>query len=482
MSNEIGITVKKEEDMPEWYSQVVLKSEMADYSAVKGCAIIRPWGYSVWQSIQDYFNEKIFAMGVENAYFPLFIPESFFSKEANHVEGFAPEVAWIDQKTDSEERLAVRPTSETIMYDSYAKWIRSHRDLPLRINQWCNVVRWEVSDVKMFLRSREFLWQEGHCVYATESEADKEAKQIAYEYKNVSEELLAVPVILGLKSKRETFAGAVHSYTIEAFMPDGKALQSGTSHLLGQNFAKAFGIEFQGEDDKKHTPWQTSWGISTRLLGSMVMTHSDDKGLVLPPRVAPLQVVIIPLTFKKNPEGSKAAQDAAESLATQLKEADIKVKVDSRDDQSPGFKYSHWELKGVPIRIEIGPRDVENKQGVAVKRNTGEKVNVALANAPQQIPKLLETIQSELFSAAKKRLDAQMVTVNTYDELKQAIANRKLAIAHHCGEEESEDTIKAELQATTRCRPDGQDTPDEGAVCVHTGKPAKYKVIFSKNY
>ncbi|MCA9478391.1 MAG: proline--tRNA ligase [Nanoarchaeota archaeon] len=481
--NEIGITVKKEDDMPEWYSQVVLKSGMADYSAVKGCAVIRPLGYAIWQNIMDFFNERISLMGVENAYFPMFIPESFFHREAQHVDGFAPEVAWVEQKSDTNERIAVRPTSEAIMYDSYAKWIRSHRDLPLRINQWCNIVRWEVSDVKIFLRSREFLWQEGHCVYATEEECQKEVLDILEEYRRLVEELLAIPVIKGEKSEHERFPGAKRTYTIESFMPDGKALQAGTSHNLGQGFAKAFNITFQGTDEKDHHPWQSSWGFSTRLLGAMVMQHSDDKGLVLPPRVAPTQAVIIPITIKKKPELSEQVLTKAKELEKQLKDAGVRVKLDDREEYSPGFKYSDWELKGVPIRIEVGPRDIENNQCILAKRNDGEKSTVNLDSLSEKVKETLEQIHQELFDKAKKQIDEKTVQVKTYDELKKAMEERKIAIAHHCGDPESEDVIKAELGGvTTRCRPMGEDQADEGAVCVHTGKPAKYKVIFSKNY
>lgn len=481
--NEIGITVKKEENMPEWYSQVVVKSELADYSPVKGCAVIRPYGYAIWENIQEFFNEKIQAMGIRNAYFPLFIPESFIMKEAEHVEGFAPELAWIERKHDQDERVAIRPTSETIMYDSYSRWIRSHRDLPLRINQWCNVVRWEASDVKIFLRSREFLWQEGHCAYANKEMCERETKQIIQEYKKVSEDLLAVPGIIGLKSKHETFAGAEYTYTIESFMPDGKALQAGTSHYLGQGFAKAFNITYMGEDKESHHVYQNSWGFSTRMLGSMVMLHSDNKGLVLPPKAAPIQVVIVPITNKKKPEVSEQVLTRTREVSQQLKDKGIRVELDEREGYSPGFKYSDWELKGVPLRIELGPRDLENNQCIVVKRNTAEKITMSLEELQTRVPLLLEQIHEELLSKGREHIDNNLVEVSSYEELKEAIAQRKIAIAHHCGEGESEEQIKADLGGvTTRCRPLGEDKPDEGAVCVHTGKPAKYKILFSKNY
>ena len=481
--NTKGLTVKKQEDMPEWYSQVVLKSELADYSAVKGCAVIRPLGYALWQGIMDYFNARLKKLGIQNAYFPVFIPESFFSRESNHVEGFAPEVAWVERKNQEEERLAVRPTSETVMYDSYAKWIRSHRDLPLLINQWCNVVRWEVKDVKLFLRSREFLWQEGHCVFATQKEVEAHALEMIHEYKRLSEELLAVPVYIGLKSQKETFAGALYSYTIESFMPDGKALQCGTSHNLGQGFAKAFDIKFRGEDEKEHHPWQSSWGFSTRLLGGLIMTHGDDKGLVLPPRLAPTKAVIVPITVKNKPELSAQVMVEGKQLADRLMTAGFSAIFDDREEYSPGFKYNEWELKGVPLRIELGPRDLENKSCVLVKRNTGEKLTVALEDVQCEVGKQLEAMHKELFDKAKADVESRIVKTTDYDALKQLLDARKIVFAHHCGEEECEDNIKADTTGgTTRCRPYGDDAPEKDAKCVRCGKPAQYRIFFSRNY
>lgn len=478
-----GLTVKKADDMPEWYTQVTLKSELADFSAVKGCAVIRPLGYALWQGIQDYFNARLKRLGVQNAYFPMFIPEPFFSREADHVEGFAPEVAWVERKSDTEERLAIRPTSETVMYDSYSRWIRSHRDLPLLINQWCNIVRWEVQDVKLFLRSREFLWQEGHCVFASEQECDDHAFEMINEYARLSEELLAVPVLKGLKSRKETFAGAKYTYTIESFMPDGKALQCGTTHNLGQGFAKAFNIQYRGEDEKEHYPWQSSWGFSTRLLGSLIMTHGDDKGLVLPPRIAPTKAVIVPILLSKKPELSEQVLAAAKKLQADFQKADISVHLDDRNEYSPGFKYNEWELKGVPLRIELGPRDLENNSCMVVKRNTGEKISVPLTEVTKKVPVLLEDMHKELFDAALAKLESSKVLANNYDELKKLLDERKLILAHHCGREECEDTIKADTQGgTTRCRLHGQDAPDKDAVCVCCKEPAKYKIFFSRNY
>lgn len=478
-----GLTVKKLDDMPEWYTQVTLKSELADFSAVKGCAVIRPLGYALWQGIQDYFNARLKLLGIQNAYFPMFIPESFFSREASHVEGFAPEVAWVERKNDNEERLAIRPTSETVMYDSYSRWIRSHRDLPLLINQWCNIVRWEVQDVKLFLRSREFLWQEGHCVFASEKECDEHALEMINEYARLSEELLAVPVLKGLKSKKETFAGAKYTYTIEAFMPDGKALQCGTSHNLGQGFAKAFNIKYRGEDEKEHYPWQSSWGFSTRLLGGLIMTHGDDKGLVLPPRIAPTKAVIIPILLSKKPELSKQVVEAAEKLKAELQDAGISVLLDARQEYSPGFKYNEWELKGVPLRIEIGPRDLEQSACMIAKRNTGEKISLPLADVTKKIPILLEEMHKEMFDAAFAKVEAAKVSAKSYDELKSYLDQRRLVLAHHCGKESCEETIKADTQGgTSRCRLHNEDAPDKKTVCVCCGEPAAYKIFFSRNY
>ncbi|MBW2982908.1 proline--tRNA ligase [Candidatus Woesearchaeota archaeon] len=481
--NTKGLTVKKHEDMPEWYTQVILKSELADYSAVRGCAVIRPLGYALWQGVMDYFNDRLKTLGVKNAYFPLFIPESFFKKESDHVEGFAPEVAWVERKDDQEEKLAIRPTSETVMYDSYSRWIRSHRDLPLLINQWCNVVRWEVKDVKLFLRSREFLWQEGHCAFATEQECDEHVRQMIEEYRLLSEDLLAVPAVIGLKSASETFAGAKYTYTIESFMPDGKALQCGTSHNLGQGFAKSFGITYRGTDEEEHHPWQSSWGFSTRLLGGLIMTHGDDKGLVLPPRIAPTKAVIIPITKSSRPEATEQVLQKARQLYDDLKEAGIAAELDDRDEYSPGFKYNEHELRGTPIRIEIGPRDVEQDACMLVTRHDGNKQQVKLADVANTIPEILEKMQRQLLDTARKKVDEMKAATDDYEAFKQLIKARKFVTTHHCGEEECEDHIKADTEGgTTRCRPMDDDQPEKGATCVRCGKPAKYRIIFGKNY
>lgn len=365
-----GLTEKKEGNFSEWYNQVVLKAGLADYAPVRGFMVIMPNAYAIWEKIQQNFNSVIFRKGVRNAYFPLLIPKSFFEKEAKHAAGFEPELAWIEaDNKDVEERVAIRPTSETIMYDSYAKWIRSWRDLPFRINQWCNVLRWEVKQTKLFLRTREFLWQEGHCVYETEQESEKEALMFLEDYKNLCEELLAIPVLLGEKTEAERFAGAKRTFTIEALMPDGKALQMGTSHNLGQGFAKAFGIEFLDRDGKSQVPWQNSWGFSTRLIGAVVMVHADNKGLVLPPRLAANKLVIVPILFEKT-KGKvlKKAKDLKKKLAS------FNPILDDRDSYSAGWKFNEWELKGIPIRLEVGPKDLAKKQVVLVRRDTAKKI------------------------------------------------------------------------------------------------------------
>ena len=477
----IGITIKKEEDIAEWYSQVVLKSELADYAPVKGCMIIRPYGYAIWQNIMDYFNGVMKKLGVQNAYFPLFIPESFFKKEAKHAEGFTPEVAWISTPDESGERLAVRPTSETIMYDSYSKWIRSYRDLPLRLNQWCNVVRWETNAVKMFLRSREFLWQEGHCVYETEEQCEIETKLVLKEYRRLAEDILAMPVLAGRKTEKEKFAGAKSTYTIEAFMPDGKAVQSGTSHNLGQGFAEAFGISYLGRDEKKHTPWQNSWGISTRMIGGMVLLHSDDKGLVLPPVIAPIKAVIVPILIGDTKE---KVLDKCQQIRTKLyKEFNFDIKIDDREDYSPGWKFNEWELKGVPLRIEVGPKDIDKKQVVMVRRDTGDKEFVPEDKLLAKTKELLELIQENLFKRAKKRIDDSIVEVKTWDEFMDAAKQRKLIKTTFCGCPDCEEKIKSESGGvSSRCMLLDEEKAPAGSVCIKCKKPADYLVYFSKSY
>ncbi len=469
-----GITVKKSENMPEWYSQVCLKAGLADYGPVKGTMVIKPYGFSIWQKIVDYFNKVLIKNEVQNAYFPMFIPESFFKKEQEHAEGFNPEVAWIEMKADEGEKLAVRPTSETIMYDSYAKWIRSHRDLPLKINQWCNIVRWEVSDCKLFLRSREFLWQEGHCVYESKEECDKEVKIYLDSYERMAKDLLAVPMLKGVKTDKEKFAGAKYTTTIEAFMPDGKALQCGTSHNLGQGFAKAFGISYVDRDEKKKLPWQNSWGFSTRLIGGLVMTHSDDNGLVLPPSIAPIQVVIVPIFFKDKEKVLKEANVLFKKLSK------YSVKLDDRDGYSPGWKFNEWEMKGIPIRIEIGPKDIEKKQVVLVRRDTREKEFVKLTELADKVKEAMDNMQNDLYCKAKKFLDDSIIKVDSWDDFIKVTSDKKIVLAPFCGEADCEDVIKDETGGvTSRCIP--FDSKVSGK-CVKCGKEAKVMTYFSKSY
>ena len=472
----LGITVKKSEDMPEWYGQVVTKSELADYSPVKGCMVIRPYGYEIWEKLMAYFNSVLKSHNVRNAYFPLLIPESFFKKEEEHSEGFKAEVAWIQNSDESNERLALRPTSETIIYDSYSKWIRSWRDLPLKLNQWCNIIRWEVSDVKLFLRSREFLWQEGHCVYEREDECDKETLAYLEEYKKLCEEILALPVLAGKKSDKEKFAGAKYTLTIEAFMPDGKALQCATSHNLGQNFARAFGISYLGKDGSRNLPWQSSWGFTTRLIGAMVMTHSDDKGLVIPPAIAPIQIIIVPIYQKENMENVLRCAKELSSMLT-----GYSVQIDSREGYTPGWKYNEWELKGVPLRIEIGPRDIQKKQVVLVRRDNGKKEFVKTDSLKEESRKILNDIQKCLYERAKRFLDNSIEHAKNWDEFKRITSGKKIASADFCGSIECESAIKTETHgAGTRCIPFEQTK--NIAKCVYCGKDGRFTAYFSRSY
>jgi prolyl-tRNA synthetase len=489
-----GITVKKAEDMPEWYSQVCVKAKVADYSPIKGCMVIRPLGYSLWQSIMDEFNRMLKEDGVQNAYFPLFIPESFFQREAEHAEGFRPEVAWVQNKDDAEgkERFAIRPTSETIMYDSYSRWIRSWRDLPLRINQWCNIVRWEVQDVKLFLRSREFLWQEGHCVYETAEECHKETLHYLERYRQLAEELLAIPVIMGQKTEKEKFAGAIRTYSIESLMPDGKALQLGTSHDLSQGFAKAFDISFQGRSGEQQLPWQNSWGISTRMIGALILTHGDDKGLVLPPRIAPNKVAVVPIIFEKEKE---VIIKEAEKIGDLLKE--FSPLVDTRDEYTSGWKFNEYELRGVPLRVEVGPKDIAKHQGVIIRRDTGAKEAVPLIQLRHRVKELLDEIQQGLYDKVKRRIETDIADVESFAEFEQVIQARKTAFAPHCGGDECEFVIKEKTAATARCIPLSKAQhevhqakeeakrhaePAKGTKCIYCGKPAKYNVYFARAY
>ncbi|MBS7615942.1 proline--tRNA ligase [Candidatus Bathyarchaeota archaeon] len=479
--SDVGITVKKSEDFSEWYTQVVLKSGLADYAPIKGCMIFRELSYAIWEKIQEIFNEKIKRIGHKNVYFPLFIPESFLKKEAEHFAGFVPEVAWVTMGGDSplEEKLAIRPTSETIIYATYAKWIRSWRDLPIKLNQWCSVVRWETKATKLFLRTREFLWQEGHTAHATKEEADKEVMEILNEYRDLMESYLAIPVLAGIKSENEKFAGALYTTTIEAMMPDGKALQMGTSHNLGQNFSKVFDIKFIGEDEKEHYVWQTSWGISTRLIGALVMVHGDDKGLVLPPKIAPVQAVIIPIPYRSTDTSAILAK--AEEIYTRLQKAGISVVLDDRKEYTPGWKFNDWELKGVPLRIEIGPRDLKNRQVTLARRDTFEKITVKDEEVVNAVAQLLVDIQNSLFNKAKKFLEEKITTVQNYEDFKQVLKDKGGFIrASFCLNSQCEEKIKEETGATIRLIPFEKETPFSN--CVYCGGKAKEVVYFARSY
>ncbi len=474
---QLGITVKKSENISEWYSQVIQKGKFADYTSVSGCMVLRPHAYAIWENIQRIFNEKIKRLGHKNVYFPLFIPEHLFEKEKEHVEGFEPEVAWVERAGDKklEERLAVRPTSETIFYESYSKWIRSHRDLPLLLNQWCNVVRWEFKHPKPFLRTREFLWQEGHTAHASREEAEKEAHTILKEYVDLIENYLAIPVIAGKKTELEKFPGAEYTLTMETLMPSGKALQMGTSHFLGQNFAKAFDITFLDADGKKKYVWQTSWGISTRLIGALIMVHGDDKGAIIPPRIAEHKIVIVPIYFADSKEKVLAkCKELAEKLAN------FNPILDDREQYTPGWKFNEWELYGIPLRIELGPKDIQNEQAVLVRRDNNEKLVVPLKGIEKRVAEILELIQNSLFERARKFLQENTVFVSNKEDFVKAIESGKMALAYFCETEECELEIKKETGATNRVIP--LDQKETNANCFFCGKPAKRKSYFAKSY
>ena len=479
--SDVGVTVKKSEDFSEWYTQVVLKSGMADYAPVKGCVILREHSYAIWEQIQEIFNEKIKATGHRNVYFPMFIPESFLKKEAEHFQGFVPEVAWVTIGGDRplEERLAVRPTSETIMYATYAKWIRSWRDLPIKLNQWNSVVRWETEATKLFLRTREFLWQEGHTAHATEEEADREVMEILSAYKDVMESNLAIPVLTGTKTENEKFAGALYTTTLEALMPDGKALQMGTSHQLGQNFSKVFEIKFLDQDEKERYVWQTSWGFSTRVIGALVMVHGDDKGLVLPPKVAPIQVVIVPIPYKDT--DVKLILAKAREIYEKLQKHCILTILDDRAEYTPGWKFNEWELKGVPVRVEIGPREVKQKQVTLARRDAFEKIAIKEGEIVDAVAKLLEKIQKNLLNRAKKFLKENISTVKTYEEFKKVLKEKGGFIrACWCSSPTCEEKIKEETGATIRLIPFKKEKTF--SKCIYCSEEAKEVVYFARAY
>ena len=469
---------KRSEDYSQWYIDVVLKADLAEYSPVKGCMVIKPNGYGIWESIQRNLDRMFKETGHVNAYFPMFIPESFLKKEAEHVEGFAPECAMVTHAGGRalEEPLAIRPTSETIIWSTYRNWISTWRDLPILINQWANVCRWEMR-TRLFLRTTEFLWQEGHTAHATWEDAEAEALQMIGVYQRFAEEFLAMPVVVGRKTNREKFAGADHTYCIEAMMQDGKALQAGTSHHLGQNFAKAFDVKFQDRDMQLKYVYATSWGVSTRLIGGMIMTHSDDDGLVIPPRLAPLPVVFVPI-YRKDEERSQVLERIAQITAGW---DPLFFKVDDRDQYRPGYKFAEWEVRGVPLRIEIGPRDVAQNTVVVVRRDTRDKATLSCDGLLDALRKMLDTMQHDLFLAARERMTARTWTVDSYDEYRQRIEEGGFfRVFLDVDNPEVEARLQEETRSTVRCIP--FDRPDEEGPCMITGKPCRGRVIAAQSY
>ncbi len=477
--DEKGITIKKEADLSEWYTQVLQKAELIEYTDVSGCYILRPRAYAIWEKVQEFFNKKIKASGVRNAYFPLFIPESLLAKEAKHLKGFKAEVAWVTEAGDSKlnERLAVRPTSETIIYQTYARWIRSYKDLPLRLNQWCNVVRWEFKHPTPFLRTREFLWQEGHSAFAGRQEAEKETIEILNYYSEIYEKLYAIPVIKGRKSEKEKFAGAEYTLSVEAFLPNGKAIQGATSHFLGNNFAEAFNIKYLDKDEKQKLVYQNSWGISTRSIGIMVMMHSDNNGLVIPPNVAENKVVIVPILLDKNKE---KILEACEKIEKSLSEFDPIL--DDREDYTPGWKFNEWELKGIPVRIEIGPRDLEKKQAVLVTRHDGKKVNIKISELRDNVKKSLDRMHEELLEKSKKHLKESIVFVSNYKELDKAVKNNKLVKGNWCDTINCEEDIKAKSDGVKSLVIPLDEQVVKEKKCFNCGKEAHVVCYFGKSY
>ena len=462
-----------EKDFPQWYTDVVLKTKLVDYGPVKGTMVIRPYGYAIWENIQKDMNARFKARGVENAYFPLLIPMSYFTKEAEHVEGFAPELAVVTVGGGEElsEPLAIRPTSETIIGTMMAKWTQSYRDLPLKINQWCNVMRWEKT-TRPFLRTSEFLWQEGHTAHSSAEEAEEETFAMLKVYKEFAENCLAIPVLTGKKTEKERFAGAVATYTMEAMMRDGKSLQAGTSHYLGQNFAKAFEIQFLDSDGTHKTAYTSSWGVSTRLIGAIVMTHGDERGLKLPPVVAPIQCVIVPIASRK-----PGVMERCDELKKELEEAGIRVTLDSSDN-SPGWKFNEWEMKGVPLRIELGPRDIENGKMLCARRDNFEKLELPLEGAGESVKKLLDQIQKDMLESARKHRDERIVYADDMKGILDAVENGKFVKAGWCGCRACEDKVKEETAATARVRAEGE-TKEKCAVC---GEKAESVIIFARAY
>ncbi len=488
------VLTSKSENYAQWYNDLVIKADLAENSAVRGCMVIKPYGYAIWEKMRDQLDRMFKATGHENAYFPLFIPKSFFSKEADHVEGFAKECAvvthyrlknddvnggvMVDPEAALEEELIIRPTSETIIWNTYRNWIQSYRDLPILVNQWANVVRWEMR-TRLFLRTAEFLWQEGHTAHATKQEALEETELMVNTYADFAESYMAMPVHIGVKSESERFAGALETYCIEALMQDGKALQAGTSHFLGQNFAKAFDVQFTSKEGKLEYVWATSWGVSTRLMGALVMAHSDDNGLVLPPNLAPIQVVIVPIY--KGPEQLSGISETAEKIKKSLEEKGISVKYDNRDTHKPGWKFAEYELKGVPVRLAIGPRDVENGSVELARRDTLEKHVLPQSGITEHIEQLLEEIQENIYNKALRFRTENTHEVDTWDEFMDIINSKGGFIsAHWDGTRETEEKIKELTKASIRLIPI-DDSPEKGK-CIYSGNPSERRVIFAKAY
>ena len=483
----------RKEDYSKWYNELVVKADLAENSGVRGCMVIKPYGYAIWEKMQAELDRMFKETGHENAYFPIFIPKSYFSKEASHVDGFAKECAVVthyrlkndengnvvvDETAKLEEELIVRPTSETIIWDTYRKWIESYRDLPILINQWANVVRWEMR-TRLFLRTAEFLWQEGHTAHATKDEAVTESKLMQGVYADFAENFMAMPVIKGFKSESERFAGALETYTIEALMQDGKALQAGTSHFLGQNFAKAFDVKFTTKEGKREHVWATSWGVSTRLMGALVMTHSDDKGLVLPPKLAPIQVVIVPI--HKTDEQLDAISQKVDELTAELRKKGISVKYDKRTTYKPGWKFAEYELKGVPLRIALGPRDLENGTLEIARRDILDKKTISIDETVSYVEKTLKEIQENLFNRSVNYRDAHITEVNSFDEFKEVLESKGgFVSAHWDGTSETEEQIKNLTKATIRCIPN--DAEKEDGICVFSGSKSERRVLFAKAY
>ena len=493
MAKELKHMTKRAENYSQWYNDLVVKAELAEQSAVRGCMVIKPYGYAIWEKMQAQLDRMFKETGVQNAYFPLLIPKSFLSREAEHVKGFAKECAVVthyrlkatedgngvevDPNAKLEEELIIRPTSETIIWNTYKNWIHSWRDLPLMCNQWCNVMRWEMR-TRPFLRTSEFLWQEGHTAHATREEAENEAQTMLRVYADFAEKWLAVPVVQGVKSETERFAGALDTYTIEAMMQDGKALQSGTSHFLGQNFAKSFDVTYLNKDNKPEYVWATSWGVSTRLIGALIMTHSDDNGLVLPPRIAPIQVAIIPIF--KGEEQLKEITAKLQPIIDQLKELGITVKYDDSDNKRPGFKFADYELKGVPVRLAMGGRDLQDNTIEVMRRDTLEKENVSFDGIVGRVKSLLDDIQDNIFKKAKDFRDAHIYECEDYEEFKAKVKDGGFFLCHWDGTEETEAKIKEDTQGTIRCVPYMfEQTPGTDMV---SGRPAKYRVIIARSY